>query len=128
LLRVVVTTPRSVKISARRAPASLIRVGPADADCLEPRQANVGLIDGNTHEPTVDNDPHAFNRERRLGDRRGEHDLAPSPRRGGDSEILRAAIKRAIERRNVDVRTLDTRFQALGDAPNFALPGEEDED
>ena len=41
-------------LCAPRAPAPLIGVGPADADCLEARQADVGLIDRNPHEPAVD--------------------------------------------------------------------------
>ena len=78
-------------LGAPRAPASLIGVRPADADGLEPREADVGLVDRNAHEPAVDDDAHAFDRERRLGDRGGEHDLAPPRGRGRDGEILRAA-------------------------------------
>ena len=115
-------------LRAPGAPASLIGVRPADADRFEPSEADVGLIDRNAHEPAVDDDAHALDRERRLGDRSGEHDLAPPRRRGGDGEILRAAIERAIERRDVDVGALDTRFQGLGDAADFALARQEDED
>ena len=91
-------------------------------------EADIGLIDRNAHEAAVDDDAHALDGQRGLGDRRGEHDLAPARRRGGDGEILRAAVERAVEWRNVDVSTLDARFQALGDAPDFALPRQEDED
>ena len=98
-------------LRAPRAPASLVGVGSADAHCLESSEADVGLIDRNAHEPAVDDDAHALDGQRGLGDRGGEHDLAPPRRRGGDGEILRAAVERAIERRNVDVRALDARFQ-----------------
>ena len=46
-------------LGAPRAPAPLIGVGPAHADCLEARKPDVGLIDRDAHEPAVDDDAHA---------------------------------------------------------------------
>ena len=115
-------------LRAPRSPAPLIGVGPADADGLEARKPDVGLIDRDSHEPAVDDEAHALNRERRLGDRGGEHDLAPPRRRRGDGEILCAAVERAIERRNVDIGRPDSRLEDLRDAADFALARQEDED
>src|SRR6185437_8781904 len=57
-----------------------------------------------------------------------ENDLAPPLRRRRDGEVLRAGVEGPIERRDVDIRALDARLQGLGDAPDFALPRQEDED
>ena len=48
------------RLNAPRAPASLIGVGPADANRLESREADIRLIDRNAHEPAVDDDAHAL--------------------------------------------------------------------
>ena len=49
-------------------------------------------------------------------------------RSGRDGEILRAAVQRAVERRDIDVSALDARLQGLSDAPDFALTRQKDED
>ena len=115
-------------LDAARAPAPLVGVGAADADGRKARQADVGLVDRNAHEAGIDHDAHAFDGERRLGDRGGEHDLAPPRGRRRDGEILRMGVERAIERRDVDVGALDARVQDLRDAPDLALPRQEDQD
>ena len=45
-----------------------------------------------------------------------------------DRKVLGAAVQRAIQRRDVDVSALDTRFQGLRDAADFALAWKEDKD
>ena len=78
--------------------------------------------------PLSIDDAHALNSERCLGDRGREHDLAPSIQSRRDGEVLRTAVQRAIERRDIDVRRPDSRLKDLGDAADFALPRQEDED
>ena len=77
--------------------------------------------------PAVDHDPHAFDGQRGLGDRGRQHDLPPPRRRRLDGAILGAGIKRAVERRDIDVGPADPRLQRLGDPADLALPRQENE-
>ena len=107
-------------LDAPGAPAPLVGVGPADPNRLEAGQADVRLVDGNAHEPAVDDDPHTLDRERRLRDRGREHDLAPTRLRRRDGEILRARVERPVERRDVDIGPPDARAQDLRDPADLA--------
>ena len=95
-------TIADARLHAARAPAPLVGVGFADAHRREPREPDVRLVDGDAHEAAVDDDAHALDGERRLGDRGREHDLAPPGGRGRDGEILRMGVQRSVERRDVD--------------------------
>ena len=118
----------NARLDAARPPAALVGVGLLNAHRLKAREGDVGLVTRHAHEPAVDHHPHALDGERRLCDRRREHDLAPARPCGCDGEILRARIHGAIERRDVDLRPPDPRFQHFRDATDLALPGQEGED
>ena len=115
------------RLDAAGAAAPLVGVGARDAHRFEPRQADVGLVAGHAHEAAVDDDAHAFDGQRGLGDRGRQHDLPPPRRRRLDGAILGAGIKRAVERRDIDVGPADPRLQRLGDPADLALPRQEDE-
>ncbi len=94
------------------AAAPLVGVGAADAHRLEPRQPDVGLVARHAHKTAVDDDAHALDGQRGLGDRGREHDLAPPRRRGRDGQVLRARVHRAEQRRDVDIRRAHALAQA----------------
>ena len=75
----------------------------------------------------VDDDPHAGDRQRRLGDVGGEHDAPTARRRGRQREVLLGQRQRAGERHDVDV----VRQRAVRAPPRCAvispMPGQEHE-
>ena len=90
------------RLDASGAPAPLVGVGARHPHRLQPRQPDVRLEAGDAHQAAVDDDAHALDGQRSLGDRGRQHDLAP-PRGGGRNRlVLRPRVHRAIKRRDVD--------------------------
>ena len=91
------------RLRAARAPAALVGGGARDAHCFEPREPEIGLVDRHAGEAGIDDDPHAFDGERGLGDRGGEHHLAAAwpcgARRPGPAPPGRARRRAARCRR-----------------------------
>ncbi len=109
------------------AATTLVGVGARHAHGFEPRQAKVRLEAGRAQKPGIDDDAHALDGQRSLGDRGGEHDLA-APREGrGDGAILRARVERAVEGHDFDIGA-DAIAQRLSHPQNLALAGQEHED
>ena len=112
---------------ASGAAAALVGRGARDAHRFEPREAHVGLVARYARKPAVDHDAHALNRERSLGDRGRQHDLAPAARRGRDRAVLHLRFERAIERDDVDRRVRVALAQQRLGAADFAGAGKESE-
>ncbi len=112
---------------ARAAPA-LIRGGARHAHSLEPRHTNVRLEAWNPRKAAVDDDTHAFDGDRGLGNRGREHDLTQALRCGLERKVLRFFVHRAVKGSKDDRRIADALLQPLLDAPDLALPGQERQD
>ena len=118
----------NARLDAPRPAPPLIDIGARRADGLQPRQPEIGLEHRHARKPAVDHDAHAVDGQRSLGDRGGEHDLAPARRRFGDGAVLLGAIQRAVKRREIDVGGKAALGQQRGDAGDFALPRQKDQD
>ena len=127
-LRLVPQAITDARLGAAGAAAALIGGGAGHAHRLEPRHADIGLETRHPRQTAVDDDPHTFDGDRRLGDRRREHHLAHARRRRLEREVLRLHIHRAVERRHHDARIADALPQPLLDAAYLALPRQERED
>ena len=87
----------------RRGPGA-DRRRPRHAHGLEPGHADVGLEARHARQAAVDDDTHALDRDRRLGDRGREHHLAPAGGAGSSARPARLDVDRAVERRDLDRR------------------------
>src|SRR5690606_4373696 len=85
------------------------------------------IVDRDTAHAGIDDDADALDGERGFGNRSREHDLATASRRGVDGAILLGGGQLTIERRDIDMRW-NAVLQTFGDAGDFALPRQEDED
>ncbi len=97
--------PQSVAnsgLGAAGAAAALIGGGARHPHGLEPRQPDARLEARHPREAAIDDDAHAFDGERGLGDRGREHHLAPARRRRLDGAILHLRVQSAIQRDDVD--------------------------
>ena len=120
-LRLVPQPIADAGLGAAGAAAALIGGGARHPHGLEPRQADVGLVARHAREPAVDHDAHALDGERGLGDRGGEHDLAPAGRRRRDGAVLGLRVERAVERHHVDRGIADALLQQRLGAADFRL-------
>lgn len=77
-------------------PATLIGGRPRYAHGFKPGHADVGFEAGNARQSAVDDDAHAFDRDRRLGNRRREDDLAVSGFRRRYGAILGRGIEHEV--------------------------------
>jgi hypothetical protein len=127
-LRLVPQAVTDTRLGAAGAAAALIGGGAGHAHRLEPRHADIGLETRHPRQTAVDDDPHTFDGDRRLGDRRGEDHLAHAWRRRLEREVLRLHVHRPVERRHHDCRIADALPQSLLDAAYLALPRQERED
>ena len=91
---------------------------------LQPRDAGCRLVFRQPRQAAIDDDAHAVDGDRGLGDRGGQHHLAPPCRRRPDRGVLRLAVEIAVERHDVDVGA-DAARQPLGGALDLALAGQE---
>ncbi len=89
------------RLGAARAAATLIGGGTRHAHRLEPGQSDVRLVARHARESGIDDDADAVDRQRGLGDRGRQHDLASPGRRGGDRAILGRGVERPIKRDDV---------------------------
>jgi hypothetical protein len=74
-------------------------------------------------EAGIDDNAHAFDRDRSFGDRRRQHDLAAARRDGRDRTILLVTGECAIERDNVDVLA-EPSFELRRGAADFRRAGQ----
>ncbi len=109
------------------AAAALIRAGPRRPLRLEPGDADIRLVVRNAGETAIDDEAHAFNRQRGLGDRRRQHHLAAAGLRRRDRFVLCGAIHRPKKRRNVYIRVAQPLFEQGGGPHDLALTGQEDQ-
>ncbi|AFC31785.1 hypothetical protein PM3016_5057 [Paenibacillus mucilaginosus 3016] len=82
---------------------------------------------GHAHQPAVDHDADALDREARLGDRRGEHDLACARRAGRQRRILRLLRQHPVERRHLDAGAETALRKQPGRPADLPGAGQEDE-
>ena len=69
----------------------------ASAFCHQPRHASGAVVAGTSREAGVDDDADAVERQARLGDAGGEHDLAAAIGLGKDRGTLRRRIEAAVK-------------------------------
>ena len=108
------------------APA-LVGRGARHAHGLQPGEADGRLEARHAGKTAVDDDAHALDGQRRLGDGRGQHHLAPAWAGRLEREILRPLVHRAVERSEIDVGIADPLLQPFLNAPDLALAGQEHE-
>ena len=108
-------------------PGALVGGGPRHTHRLQPRQARRRFIFRLARKAAVNDDAHAIDRDRGLGDGGGEHDLAPAPGRRTDCSVLRAAFHRTEERHDIGIGR-DPVSQPLGRALDLAPSGKEGQD
>ena len=112
------------RLDAAGAAAPLVGVGARDAHRLEPRQADVGLVARHAHQAAVDDDAHAFDGQRGLGDRGRQHDLAPAlaapARRRGPARARPSRRRAARRRRSGRARALRAARRRAGSRPGRA--------
>ena len=116
------------RLRAAGAAAPLIGGGARDAHGFQPCQADIRLEDRHAGETGIDDDAHALDGERGLGDGGGEHHLAPPGLRRAYRQILLAALQGAVERREVDGGIGDALAQKAFDPADLPLPRQEDQD
>ncbi len=109
------------------ASATLIRRCARYAHGHQPGEPHIGLIPRNAREAAVDDNADAFNRQRGLGNRRGQHDLAAAGRRRRDRAVLHLGIERAIECDDIDRRIGDALAQQCLGPADFSGTGQENE-
>ena len=107
---------------------ALIRRGARHSHRLKPAQAPARIEPRHTRQARVDHDPHALDRQAGLGDGRGQNHLTGPRRSRADRPILSREVHRAIQRRDRHVRRQSPLDQAFFRPPDFALPGQEDQD
>ena len=90
------------RLGAAGAAAPLVGGGARHAHRLQPRQAEGGLEARHAREPAIDDDAHALDGERGLGDGGGQHHLAPPGRGRLDGAVLGLLLHGAVERGEVD--------------------------
>ena len=89
-LRLVPQPVADAGLGAAGAAAALVDRGARGAHGLQPRQADVGLVARHPRHAGIDDDAHALDGQRGLGDRGRQHDLALALRRRRDGAVLHA--------------------------------------
>ena len=117
-------TDRDAGAGAAGTARALVCRGTGDPDRLQSRQSCRRLVSRQAGQSAVDDDTNAVDGDRRLGDRRRQHHLAPPGRRGPDRRILRPAFHVAEERDDVGIGG-DPAGQTLRRALDLALAGQE---
>src|SRR5262249_61725438 len=87
--------------------ASLVGGGAGYPNGLKSCQADIGLKAWYARQTGINDDVHAINCERRLGDRCRQHDLSPAGRGRRDGTVLGVAFERPEQWRDVDRRIVD---------------------
>ena len=106
---------------AAGAAAALIGRGARNAHRLQSAHAGRRIEARATRKPGVDDDAHAFDREARLGDIRGEDDLAFARSGRTDRRVLIIAREFAVERRNAYALRQSRLVERSLYAPDLAL-------
>jgi hypothetical protein len=115
-LRLVPEPVADARLGAAGAAAALVGRRARHAHGLEPRHADIGFVARHAGKPAVDDDADAFDGDRGLGNRGGEHDFAAAACDGGDGAVLLIAGKHAVERNDVACRLEPALEQRLGAA------------
>ncbi len=126
-LRLVPQAVAEARPGAAGAAAALVGRRARDTHRLEPRQARARLVARPAGEPRIDDEPHALDGQRGLGDRGREHDLAAARRRRPDRGVLRPRLHRPEERREIDVGRQPP-LEPLRRAADLGLARQEGED
>ncbi len=103
--------------------APLVGRGLVHAHGLQPCHARARREAWHAHQAGIDHEAHAFDRQAGLGDRGGEHDLAPAGGRWRDGAVLLGGRQVAVERCHIDIG--GEAVQALLDAADLADAGQE---
>ena len=115
-------------LGAAGAAATLVGGRTASALGDKPGDADIGLVKRHPRQAGIDDDTHALDGQRGLGDRGRQHDLAPAQGGRQYGAVLLGLVERTIERRDLDSGIADLFAQALLDPANLALAGQEDEE
>ncbi|MCY1232075.1 hypothetical protein D9M72_445470 [compost metagenome] len=110
-----------------RAAGALIGRGARDPHRLQPGDPGCGFKDRQPLQAAVDDDAHAVDGDRGLGDRGGKHDLARALGRRADRRILLLLGQVAVERHNGRV-CIEAVLEPRGDTGDLGLAGQEGED
>ena len=105
--------------------AALVDRGARGTHGLEPRQADVGLVARHPRHPGIDDNAHALDGQRGLGNRSRQHHLAAPFWRRGDRAVLHGGIKRAVQRHDLDVRIVHALGQQILGAADFGRARQE---
>ena len=82
-LRLVPQPVAGAGLGAAGAAAALVGGGARHPHGFEPRHPDIGLVARHAGKPGVDHNAHPLDGDRGLGDRGGQHDLAPAGRAAG---------------------------------------------
>ncbi len=113
------------RLGSARTSHALIGRRPRNATRFKPRHADVRLIARQAFLAAVHDDAHAVDCDRRLRDRRRQHDLAPASLRRLDGTSLRARVEAAKQLDDVGRRIVDALTQPLDRAPDLGLARQE---
>ncbi len=113
------------RLGSAGAAAPLVGRRAGDAHGFQPGEADRRLVARHAGKAAVDDDPHALDGQRCLGDGRGQHHLAAAGQGRLDREILRALVHRAVEGSQIDGGVDDPLLQLRFQPPDLALPGQE---
>ena len=118
-LRLVPQPVADAGLGAAGAAAALIDRGARGAHGLQPRQADVRLVARHPRQAGIDDDAHALDGQRGLGDRGRQHDLALALRRRRDGAVLHGGIERAEQRHDLDARIMNPLAEKILRAADF---------
>ncbi len=126
-LRLVPQAVADARLGAAGPAPALVGGGAADAHGLQPGQAAGRVEARHAGQAAVDHHPHALDGQAGLGDRGGQHHLAPPRRGGGHGTVLFGRLQRAVQRRDIDLGPPQPLAQQGLDAPDLALARQEDQ-
>ena len=106
-------------LGAAGAAAALVDRGARGPHGLQPGQANVWLVARHARQTGIDDDTNALDRQRGLGDRGCQHDLALALWRRRDGAILHGGVERAEQRHDFDARIMDPFTEKILGAADF---------
>ena len=122
--------PQPITHAGSRAPgaaAALVGRGARNRHGLEAAHAAVGIEALPTLETRIDDDPHAFDGEARLGEVRRDDDFASPRRRGTQRRILCRGVEIAVQRQHLQRRIARAAGDGIATAPDFRGARQEDE-